>query len=88
MARVTANDDLLGDSETEHYGEMGNRTHLQRAQEQRSREIEAKETRDREKRARENRVRRSQNLPPIGDDADEEINVRGIGSMRILRRGF
>jgi hypothetical protein len=84
MARVTANDDLLGDSDMQHDGAMGNRTHLQAALEHRNREMEDEEDKKRQKRQRENQVRRSQGLPPLGDDPDEEINVGGI-TMRLAR---
>ena len=84
MARVTANDDLLGDSDMQHDGSMGNRTHLEAAWSQQSREAQDAEEKKRQKRQRENQVRRSQGLPPLGDDPAEEINVGGL-TMRLAR---
>jgi hypothetical protein len=69
MARVTANDDLLGDSEAEHYGAMGDRTHTNRTLMQQERERAQKAEKGKKELEIENRNRAAVGLSPINTES-------------------
>lgn len=66
MARMTANDDLLGNDETERYGEISSRgNHVNRTLGDRIKEQKRQAEAQEEETNKENRRRRSAGLPEI-----------------------